>query len=65
MEINGTWYAIDTIKALTKVTQVTFNTYSYDVVIIIGGNRISEYFAFVTKELAEQSRNEIIKQLEK
>ena len=65
MELNGTWYAIDTIKVVEKVTQVTLNTYSYDVVIIIGGNRTREYFAFVTKELAEQSRKKIIKQLEK
>lgn len=65
MELNGTWYAIDTIKVVEKVIQATFNTYFYNVVIIIGGNRISEYFAFATKELAEQSRKELIKQLEK
>jgi uncharacterized protein YecE (DUF72 family) len=66
IEINGTYYAKDTIKAITKITnpwidQPTF--FSFSVKIIFGVDLSEEWLGFDTKENAEQSRKQLIEQL--
>lgn len=68
MELNGTWYAIDTIKVVEKVV---FNSNKFGkswelgIVIFIGNYTTREYIYSKTQAQAEQSRKELIKQLEK
>ena len=64
MEINGTWYARDTIKAVEKIIDIKIR-WEFAVKIIIGNNIITEYMTFDNEQAAEQSRKKLIEQLQK
>ena len=64
MEINGTWYARDTIKAVEKIIETKLR-WEFAVKIIIGNNIITEYMTFDNEQAAEQSRKKLIEQLQK
>jgi hypothetical protein len=65
MEINGTWYARDTIKQIENIKRNHMGGYYYDFWISFAGKSYKERLIFDTEEQAEQSRKELIKQLEK
>lgn len=66
MEINGTWYARDCIKSVGKVDIYPYlRRKVWFKIIIILGEMVSEGMFFDTQEQAEQSRKELIEQLNK
>lgn len=68
MEINGTWYSRDVIKVVERVVynKTKFGKdWEFGVVITIGNATTREYIYSETEAQAEQSRKELIKQLEK
>ena len=64
MEINGTWYARDTIKAVEKIIDIKIR-WEFAVKIIIGNNITTEYMTFDNKGDAEYLRKKLIQQLQK
>lgn len=69
IEINGTYYAKDCIKVIEKVlhTRKELKTlaYYFQVIIVIGEINRGEIIYLETEAEAEQSRKQIIEQLNK
>jgi len=64
IEINGTYYAKDTIKAIERaVWHDEGTTWSFGIKIIIGNYITNEYMSFKDIDEAEQSRKQLVEQL--
>lgn len=66
IEINGTYYAKDTIKIISKPFKSSIpNKEIYNVLVRIafGNQSIEEWLDFNTIEQAEQSRKQLVEQL--
>lgn len=65
MELNGTWYARDCIKAVGKVEYYEpLRAFYFEVTIVLYEKK-SEKIFFKSDEEAEQSRKQLIEQLNK
>ena len=69
MEINGTWYSIDCIKVVGLIQFAMKFNYTqkafYNIGIVLGTQTSFEMITFDNKGQAEQSRKELIEQLNK
>ena len=64
IEINGTYYAKDTIKAIERVVLKNFSPkYEFGIKILIGVHITNEYLLFEDIDEAEQSRKQLVDKL--
>ena len=64
IEINGTYYAKDTIKAIEKVVLKNYiSKCEFGIKIVIGAYITDEYLRFEDVDEAEQSRKQLVEKL--